>query len=67
MHITFDNVWEFIHKASKIQFPGNVKLEWRFLGEYISENEPYIQYRLYKDEIGNERYAKIDIRTGINV
>lgn len=67
MQITNNNVWEFIHKASKILFPGDITSKWRLLAEYISESEPFIQYRLYEDEIENWKYAKIDIRTGINI
>lgn len=66
MQITYNNVWEFIHKASKVLFPEDIKSNWRLLAEYISDNEPFIQYRLYKTATGNGKYAKIDLRTGIN-
>lgn len=67
MQITYDNVWEFIHKALKVIFPIEVKPKWGLLAEYISENEPFIQYRLYEDETENGKYVKIDLRTGMNV
>ena len=67
MQITYENVWGFIHKASKVLFPGDIKSTWRLLAEYISENEPFTQYRLYEDETGNGKYVKINLRIGINV
>ena len=35
--------------------------------EYISDGEPNSQYRLYKDENGNNKFAKIDLKTGANI
>lgn len=67
MHITYDNVWDFIQKASKVLFPEGVESKWKLLAEYISENEPYTQYRLYEDKAGNGKYTKIDFRTGVKV
>ena len=62
-----DNIWDFIHKAEKVLFPNDIKSTWTLLVEYIPYGEFYTQYRLYKDENGNNKFAKIDLRTGDNI
>lgn len=62
-----DKIWGFVHKAEKVLFPNDVKRNWTLLAEYIPDGEANSQYRLYKDENGNNKFAKIDLRTGTNI
>ena len=62
-----DKIWDFIHKAEKVLFPNDINTTWALLREYIPDGEFNSQYRLYKDENGNNKFAKIDLRTGINI
>lgn len=62
-----NKIWDFIYNAEKILFPNDIKSTWDLLMEYISDGEPNLQYRLYKDENGNNKFAKIDLKTGANI
>lgn len=62
-----DKIWGFIHKAEKVLFPKDIKTTWTLLVEYIPDGEVNSQYRLYKDENGNNKFVKIDLSTGANI
>ena len=62
-----NKILDFIYNAEKILFPNDIKSTCDLLMEYISDGEPNSQYRLYKDENGNNKFAKIDLKTGANI
>lgn len=61
------DVWGFIHSATKIIFPDDIEPSWNLLFEYIPDGEMYHQYRLYLDEKGIRKYARLSLKTGMNV
>lgn len=61
------DMWNFIHSATKISFPDEVRSSWNLLFEYIPAGEPCTQYRLYLDDNGIRKYTKISLKTGMNV
>lgn len=60
------DVWDFIDNAGKISFPDDVRKEWDLVTEVVPHGEPNSQYRLYLD-VENRKFAKINIKTGINI
>lgn len=50
-----NELWNYVHTATKVLFPDEVRETCKLVAEFIPDGEFYSQYRLYLDEHGNKK------------